>query len=225
MLIYDTNIKEIKRNALGYKKVIINAELGENACLNADGDRLVFTKSDEVENHVFVVKRFSPIKAARGYGKNSIHNRVYVIFCGEYMIVELLEGAIIIDNPVDGSPMMVYNSESDLEGADASQVTWMTTEKIRNNIASLNEMSKEYPEDFDYTIEVSAGVGGLTSYKKIDMSDISLGNIQALIAKENSRRATMALKKIYMASSNVKDISEDEIYDDEETEDWDDDEE
>lgn len=223
MLIYDTNVKEIKRSALGYKDVKIEAELGENASLCAEGDTLVFKPSTEVENHVFIVKRFSPIKAMRGMGTYSIHNKLYVLFCGEYMIVELLEGAIIIDNPVDGSPMMVFNKEADLEGADSSQVTWMTTDKVKSNITAMNEMAKEYPEDFDYTIEVSTGACGLTTYKKYEITDISLGSIQAIVSKENSRRATMALKKAYMVSSTAKDISDDDIYDDDDSDEYEED--
>lgn len=223
MILFKEGIsKEIKRGALALKKLIIeeDVEVGSDVNIGVDSKNMnlvIYNKSvEEIEEAeasgtegevTLLVKEFSPV--------NGVKTHMEVTVCGEYMLIELISGAVLMSKPDSTEPMLVYRDMPD-EEVDKMKIvldkaTWIGTEKIRAVLSKWGEFGASHVQDYSYDLEISADNNGLVSYRRLEVLDIS----QGMLDVERERRAQHIKEIASRNASRIMAVAETSYSDDE----------
>lgn len=208
MIIYDkdANVREFSRSgALTLKtaKLADDVDLGDEVSLdfNFEEGVLHLNKAEPVaegEHPEFMCV----LKEVGLFGlKNKLKTRVEIIFCDDYMLMNVLEGSIIIN--MGGEIMRVTRGidEESLPACHKDEIKWVSVEDIKQYcIPQLSKLgSEKYLQDFIFVMDMS-GCGGdnyLVSFKPASAPlDVSGGAIARKLEEEVLKEQAREVKRM-----------------------------
>lgn len=150
--------------------------------------------------------------------------KIKVSFCDDgYMIVDVLEGAILI-KPEDDI-LLASRGISDLPNVHADGIEWVNADKLLSFKQFWGSMKDKYIQDFEYVFTIRGEVkGGLSSFglkiEPDEVIDISGGAIATIEAnakmKEEAKQVKNSFKEIVNSATSGYEFDDDDDEDEEE---------
>lgn len=244
MLFFDKDLNKtvVRKKALNYKSLVIEDTVnpGDEVDIQFNEDGILLAKSDREKptfeevygsggapkdepDFLLVVKEFGVFK--------DVPNEVQLILCDEYMLVDLIKGAIIVE--LDGNMMMITRGNVSVPNYNMNNVLFLNPADLSGYVCNWHKDNCrcKYTQDYLY----SAAIKGTIEYSKdtsfparsltigkiknadgsyADPIDISGGKIAFIAEKEADSMRSRAVKSALRTSvKSAKPTYEDDFAD------------
>lgn len=212
MVLNITGKEELEREkSKGYRKLYVKAKQQEDTDIEFNEEGITVNGKAPAEELDSKDVMFIDSKIGFfGDTKQPLNAKIRVIFCDNEMLVELVEGACLVDDSImpehmrkgkmliykkiDSAELPVLEEYTDKKGRVVTNEKWLTMSQLKE-ICSMWVKYGKYVSDYMFEMTITCSGNSSISYKKSEIYDISNGVFAQMEYDEELRKERLKKKE------------------------------